>query len=44
MSVPRVDIHQGVIFASLSLEGESLDEYLRESRFFANMSDAKRNV
>jgi phenylpropionate dioxygenase-like ring-hydroxylating dioxygenase large terminal subunit len=44
MSVPRVDIHQGVIFASLSPEGESLDEYLRESRFFARMSDTKRHA
>jgi phenylpropionate dioxygenase-like ring-hydroxylating dioxygenase large terminal subunit len=42
--VPRVDIHQGVIFASLSPEGESLEEYLRESRFFAKMSETRRNV
>jgi phenylpropionate dioxygenase-like ring-hydroxylating dioxygenase large terminal subunit len=34
LPVPRMDIYQGVIFASLSPEGESLDEYLRKSRLF----------
>lgn len=33
--LPRIAISRGVIFASLSLEGESLEAYLRQSRFFA---------
>ena len=32
--VPRMDLHQGAIFASLSPDGESLEEYLCKSRFF----------
>jgi phenylpropionate dioxygenase-like ring-hydroxylating dioxygenase large terminal subunit len=44
MPVPRMAIYQGVIFASLSPEGESLDEYLREARFFARLSDTGREV
>jgi phenylpropionate dioxygenase-like ring-hydroxylating dioxygenase large terminal subunit len=42
ISVPRMDIYRGVIFASLSPEGESLEEYLGESRFFTRRSDTKR--
>ena len=42
--VPRMDIYQGVIFASLGPEGESLDEYLHEFPFFAMMSTTKRKT
>ena len=35
MSVPRIEIFQGAIFASLSPNGESLEEYLRQSQFSA---------
>lgn len=35
-AVPRMALSQGRIFASLNLEGESLDEYLHRSQFSAD--------
>ncbi|MGE0680172.1 MAG: Rieske (2Fe-2S) protein [Candidatus Binatia bacterium] len=44
MPVPRMNIYQGVIFASLSPEGESFDEYLHQSQFSTKMFETKEQA